>query len=373
MKACNHLVRFVAAVACLLMGAALAGCFGVTQDATVKPAPPVASPDVRMMADAMLPALYEGVLPCADCAGIRYSLDVRRDRVYFLRMTYLGKGAGEGDSFYDIGAWSMSPDASKVILRGSGEAPLIFSIENPETLLKLDAAGNPIQSTANHELKRNASYKPLEPRVMMRGVYTYMADAGLFRECLTQLKFPVAQTADNAALERAYSAARQQPGQEVLVKVDGRIAMQPRMEGSGTQPALVVEKFIAVMPGETCAGTASATLENTHWKLVEAGGQPVVTPADRQEAYFRLDPLGNQLQGFSGCNQFGGGYKVEGRTLRFTQVSMTMMACVDTNNPEQRFTTAVNSVAAYKISGNRLELLDSAGATLARFEARAPQ
>jgi copper homeostasis protein (lipoprotein) len=208
----------------------------------------------------------------------------------------------------------------------------------------------------------------------MRGQYTYMADAGVFRECLTQLKFPVAQLADNAALERAYSAARQQPGEEVLVKVDGRIAMQPRMEGEGQVATLVVERFIAVSPGETCAAeAASATLENTHWKLVEAGGQPVVTPADRKEAYFRLDPMGNQMQGFSGCNQFGGGYHVEGRKLRFDQVRMTMMACTDTNNPEQRFTSAINGAKAWKIAGKQLELLDEAGAVLARFEARPPQ
>ena len=351
-----------------------AGCVGVTQDPTVKPAPPAASPDVRMLADAMLPALYEGVLPCADCQGIRYSLDVRQGRVYFLRTTYLGKGAGEGEAYDDIGTWTMSPDANKVILRGGREASLMFSIENPETLRKLDTAGNPIESTLNYELKRNASYKPLEPRVLMRGVYSYMADAGVFRECLTQLKFPVAQVADNAALERAYSSAREQPGQELLVKVDGRIAMQPRMEGSGTQQSLIVEKFVAVMPGENCSGAAaSATLENTHWKLVEAGGQPVVTAADRKEAYFRLDPMGNQVQGFGGCNQFGGSYQVEGRTLKFSQVRMTMMACTDTNNPEQKFTAAINGAAAWKITGNQLDLLNASGALLARFEARAPQ
>jgi heat shock protein HslJ len=129
-----------------------------------------------------------------------------------------------------------------------------------------------------------------------------------------------------------------------------------------------------VLPGETCSGAApSATLENTHWKLVEAAGEAVVTPADRSEAYFRLDPMGNRVEGFSGCNRFSGTYKLEGRTLRFAQVAMTMMACSDTRNPEERFSRAINGAAAYKVSGNQLELLDAAGAALARFEARAPQ
>lgn len=350
----------------------VAGCVGIRQDPTVKPAPPAASPDVRMLADAMLPALYQGVLPCADCAGIRYSLDVRADRVYFLRMTYLGKGAGEGESFDDIGTWTLSPDANKVILRGGREAPLMFSIENPETLRKLDAQGNPIESTLNYELKRNASYKPLEPRVVMRGMYSYMADAGLFRECITQVKLPVAQAGDNAALERAYAAARQEPAQPLLASLEGRIALRPRVEGGGEQQSLLVDRFIKVLPGQTCEAQASAgpTLENTHWTLVQAAGEPVITPADRSEAFLRLDPMGTKVLGFSGCNQFAGGYRLDGHNLRFLDVAMTLMACEDSRNPEARFTQAIRGAAAWKIAGDQLELYDSSGKLLATFNAR---
>ena len=40
-----------------------------------------------------LPAFYTGMLPCADCEGIRYELQLRADQVFFARMTYLGKPA----------------------------------------------------------------------------------------------------------------------------------------------------------------------------------------------------------------------------------------------------------------------------------------
>jgi copper homeostasis protein (lipoprotein) len=186
-----------------------------------------------MLADAMLPALYEGTLPCADCTGIRYSLDIRAYRVYFLRQTYLGKRDGTEESFDDIGVWSASPDAQAIILKGGRESALSFSIENPETLRKLDVEGKPIASTLNYELRRNASYRPLEPRVQMRGMYSYMADAGIFRECITQLKLPVAQLGDNAALEAAYGRSRTEPNQQLLVNLEGRIALQPRTGGWG--------------------------------------------------------------------------------------------------------------------------------------------
>ena len=47
-----------------------------------------------------LPASFSGDLPCADCPGIRYQLDLFSDHVFFLRMIYLGKD----ESFDDIGA-----------------------------------------------------------------------------------------------------------------------------------------------------------------------------------------------------------------------------------------------------------------------------
>ena len=40
------------------------------------------------------PATFEGELPCADCPGIFYHLDLFEDGVFFLRTTYLGRGAG---------------------------------------------------------------------------------------------------------------------------------------------------------------------------------------------------------------------------------------------------------------------------------------
>jgi heat shock protein HslJ len=47
----------------------------------------------------------------------------------------------------------------------------------------------------------------------------------------------------------------------------------------------------------------------------------------------------------------------------------TMMACPTGMEQEQQFLQSMNQVARYRISGSHLELLDAAGAVLARFEA----
>ncbi len=49
----------------------------------------------------ILISLFSVVLPCADCEGIRYTLNLQPGNLFYLRQTYLGKGAGEGQSFYE--------------------------------------------------------------------------------------------------------------------------------------------------------------------------------------------------------------------------------------------------------------------------------
>jgi copper homeostasis protein (lipoprotein) len=110
-----------------------------------------------------LPARYEGVLPCADCSGIRYVLDLREGGRVVVRITYLGKGEGEGTSFEDIGQWSVGPDGRTITIRSDSERsiPLHFTVMDPQTLRKLDTEGKEIQSEANHNLRRVEPYSPL--------------------------------------------------------------------------------------------------------------------------------------------------------------------------------------------------------------------
>jgi uncharacterized lipoprotein NlpE involved in copper resistance len=197
-----------------------------------------------------LPATFVGDLPCADCPGMRYQLELFPDQAFFLRRTYPGKG--EDASFDDIGSWLITSDQHTLVLSGGQEAPLKFAIKDAHTLRQLDREGHEIASSLNYDLRRAQDQQPLEPQLLMRGMYTYFADAGRFTECLTRRSWPVAQEQDNAALESAYAKARSRPGEELLVNLEGRVTMRPRMEGEGQHPTLVVERFIGIWPGETC-------------------------------------------------------------------------------------------------------------------------
>jgi copper homeostasis protein (lipoprotein) len=320
----------------------------------------------------ILPASFIGELPCADCPGIRYHVNLFPDRVFFLRTTYMGRG--DDANFDDIGSWVISSDRTMLLLKGGREAPEMFAIKDQETLRKLDIEGHEITSPLNYDLRRTKSVEPLEPRLAMRGMYRYFADAGLFTECLTRRRWPVAQEKDNAALESAYVKARLTPGEELLVNLEGQVAMRPKMEGKGAQPTAVVERFIGVSPGETCgARFSSAALENTYWKLIRLGDKLITVPAKQREPYFVLDSKTKRIAGSGGCNRFTGPYQQSGDRLTFGKMAMTFMACAEGMEIERDFLAAFEQVRSWKIFGEHLELLDDNRGFLARFEARAPK
>jgi copper homeostasis protein (lipoprotein) len=344
-----------------LLAFAIAACGPHTADtASQSPAP--------LPPDSLLPGTYTGALPCADCPGIRYTVELRPDRVFFLRTEY-----SERRAYDDIGLWARSSDGRTLTLRGGREAPVMFAIKSATVLHKLDVEGKEIESRLNYDLVRADRAGPLEPVLPLRGMYSYFADAGLFRECLTNLRLPVAQEGDNAALETAYARARRQPAETLWVAVEGRIARRPRMEGSGEREVLVVDKFTRVSPGETCATRVAATgLENTHWTLVRLGDVAVVGDSARPEPHIVLAG-GGRMQGSGGCNRLTGGYTLAGDTLRFSPIGATRMACPGAMEQEAAFTRALPEVTRWKVVGRHLELYDGQGTLVARFEAKSPQ
>jgi copper homeostasis protein (lipoprotein) len=257
-----------------------------------------------------------------------------------------------------------------VLVGGQKEQPK-FAIMDANTLRQLDLEGHEIASSLNYELRKTQDQPPLEPRLLMRGMYKYLADAGRFTECLTRQNWPVAQEQDNAALESAYAKARRQPGEELLVSMEGRVALRPKMEGDGQQPTLVVERFVGVWPGESCgARFATEGLENTYWKLTRLGNDSVIVGEKQREPHVILNSETRRVGDSGGCNRLVGGYTLAGDTLTFGQMAGTMMACPDGMDTEKAFLAALREVKTWKIAGQHLEVFDAAGKLLARFEAR---
>ncbi|HEX8751197.1 MAG TPA: META domain-containing protein [Nitrospira sp.] len=118
------------------------------------------------------------------------------------------------------------------------------------------------------------------------------------------------------------------------------------------------------------AGMARASLTNTYWRPVEIAGKPVSVAAGQREPHIMLVPDSDAMRGFAGCNQMQGRYEVRGKGLRFLGTATTRMFCQETMEQERAFLHAIEATSQYKIAGETMELYDTNGQLLARFESR---
>jgi copper homeostasis protein (lipoprotein) len=202
----------------------------------------------------------------------------------------------------------------------------------------------------------------------LKGMFRYMADAAVFRDCRDNRVYPVAMESQYIDLERAYLSSGVSAGEEAWVSLQGRYLERPSMEGNINKVKLIVDVFKEISLDETCVPDVHADLQDTYWKLLELQGHTVTTPESAREVHMILASAESRAHGFAGCNNFFGGYQAENDALSFSLMGATMMACPEGMDTEQAFLQALGETTRAEINGQILSLYAS-DQLLARFEA----
>lgn len=308
------------------------------------------------------PASYAGELPCNDCDRIDARLNLFGDGVYYLEETHRG-GASDGSVSDDIGRWSRTGE-NTLRLDGGRGSPLLFEEEASGALLFSEGGGA-------RRFERDATLRVLEPRIHMRGMFTQLNGVARFHDCLTARDIEVSSEGDFAALDSAYAAqGSAASGQSVFATLDGRIAQRPKTDSPQLQSALVVERFRKLWPGESCSARyTDAELFGTTWKLAQIDGRLAIAAPDGNPATLTLDEGGQRAAGSTGCNRYTSAFVLEEGQVRFSPAAMTRMACAaPAMLQETAFAAMLGKATRLKVSGQQLEVLDEAGAVLARFD-----
>ena len=222
-------------------------------------------------------------------------------------------------------------------------------------------------------MRRTAgSAGPTQAQAEKSGMFRYLADAANFMDCETRQSVPVAMEGAYKTLEADYLKMRQQPGEELLVTLQGSVMERPDAAADRRVPTLVVDRHTGMWPGETC-GTPGATppLQETYWKLTRVQGKPVIVSPKQREASLTFLKDENAVTGFSGCNELSGTYTLKGNKITFRDFAATLLVCLDDMETENALLPALKAVRSWRISGEHLELYDHKSAMVARFEARA--
>jgi heat shock protein HslJ len=131
---------------------------------------------------------------------------------------------------------------------------------------------------------------------------------------------------------------------------------------------------LAVLAACATAGrTASPSLEEIYWRLVELNGRPAVNNAGELRAHLRFTRDSARVVGSTGCNRLTGTFTRNGTTLRFGPTATTRMACLDSrlNVQERTLLAALQGTARHEVAGDTLSLIGPSG-VLARFVAGSP-
>jgi copper homeostasis protein (lipoprotein) len=195
-----------------------------------------------------LPASFEGDLPALDGPRIHYHLDLFPGGVFVLRLTEPGRDA----PLDQIGTWAVSGDGGLLMLTSEGMIPRLYAIADTRTLQTLDPAAQAMEPPSSYDLTRVEPFAPVEPTLILHGMYGHAGDAAVFEDCQTGWRLPVALEGDGKTMESAYSKASGGSGEPLFVTLVGTIVPRPRAGGEGTQASLVVDRFVGVWPGETC-------------------------------------------------------------------------------------------------------------------------
>jgi putative lipoprotein len=174
-----------------------------------------------------------------------------------------------------------------------------------------------------------------------------------------------------------YDPARVQPGRRYVVR--GRVTLDDALMFTtdtaypvlGADGAKSVDMLLRRASGQAAGTVPDAPLTNTYWKLIRMGATPVVVADNQREPHLILRPAEKRVSGSTGCNSLAGSYTLEADRLSFGRMAGTMMACADAvAEQEKAVLTALAAAQRWRIAGERLELFDAQGQSVAQFESR---
>lgn len=120
----------------------------------------------------------------------------------------------------------------------------------------------------------------------------------------------------------------------------------------------------------------SQSLEGSSWELLSITGYDgdLTTAKDNTPITLLFDQSGN-VSGYSGCNQFSGGYQVNGSEIKIGPLISTQMACLDPASVmelESKYLSSLDAAGSFQLTNESLILQDAEGTQLLEFRATVP-
>jgi len=139
-----------------------------------------------------------------------------------------------------------------------------------------------------------------------------------------------------------------EPGVETLIEVTETKILYPEDNGPKN-----TYKLVKVLESRNTVLTDRRLLSVGRWKIINIEYKRSVLPSKKAGAYLDFNIDSNKLNGFAGCNSFGGNTQIENGSLGFGIFNASMMSCPN-DEIERQIKEAMIGRAAFYVRNNIL-------------------
>jgi copper homeostasis protein (lipoprotein) len=198
---------------------------------------------------------YIGLLPCADCPGIRKELILKHDPGlqegdFELKLNYLER---DTTSYVTKGYWKSTignEDSQRALLIQTypegQKKPDNYLKVNTEQLV--DCGKKTVPPSQDHLYRLT---KVTSTPIQLNGYFKYFADAATFRKCNAKTPLIVETDALYQYVEDVYLHQIKKPEEELYLVIEG-FTEKKRTESGQTREFLTITRILEIRPGDKC-------------------------------------------------------------------------------------------------------------------------
>lgn len=315
----------------------------------------------------VLHGVYQGVLPCADCEGIDYHVQIDSGYTYKAFSRYLGE---TGHVFTDSGAWEWIEDTI-IQLHSSANDHKCMSIHGNQMrildrdckwfktgfekqyLLTLMEGVTDVHALPISE-RQNSFYHSLFQKGV--GFVAHGSEPDWTIQVYNQQKIVFKTPFDSISFRMG----------EFTFDKDGK-----KITSANGDCVLSIkeERCTNTMSGESFFAQVKATIQGKeysgcgnylfqdgiegNWTLVKISDKVIDVTEYPKPPTIKIKD--QKIHGYSGCNTYGGQALITGKTILFDRMFSTRMACPNMQY-EDTYLKLVQSATSYEVIKNRLVL-----------------
>jgi heat shock protein HslJ/uncharacterized membrane protein len=306
--------------------------------------------------------LYQGITPCADCVGIKTSIDIKPDLTYQKTNIYLEKEV----YLKQNGSWKIKND-STILLNENGQENA-YRTRNGNLII-LDGDGNiitgdiaPLFILHKVDTTENAEgdYSALKKRKI-----DFFATGN---EPFWSLEYTVNKSLKFSLFGENKPVVLQSL---LLTYKDGMTIIKDRTKKSTLEVLIYDFPCVNDMSGQISSyyvevkendkiykGCGSEIQDNFelagNWNLTFIKDFSIPKNKSGKEPFINFDIQDKMLNGNLGCNNFGAQYQISGNKITFSKMFSTLMACQDMET-ENKFSSVIEEINNYKVVNNVLQ------------------